>query len=209
MATYESYPLNLPTNVGIKQSSWKLKRAVAVSTSPFTGAQQVQEYDYSLWQATISLPPMKRENAAAWQAFFLKLHGRLGTFLLGDPDAKEPRGVISGSVTVATDAAVGSHEVEISTSLTNTANIFRAGDYIQFGSDSSAKLHMIVEDVDTDASGDATLVVEPIIKVPVTSSTAVTYSNPKGQFRMDASELGWDADHVSRYGMSFSCTEAF
>jgi hypothetical protein len=156
----------------------------------------------------VSLPPMKREVAAQWQAFFLKLHGRAGTFLLGDTDAKAPRGAITGNVALGADIVVGSHEVQLATSANSIVNIFRAGDYIQIDSGGSAKLHMIVEDADSDATGGVTLEVEPPIKVARALGTTVTYNNPQGLFRMDTSEMGWDADHVSRYGMTFSCTEA-
>ena len=53
-----SYPLTLPTTTGIAKSSWGLQRAVGVSTSPFTGSQQLYEHDFALWKATITLPPM-------------------------------------------------------------------------------------------------------------------------------------------------------
>ena len=206
---YETYPLDLPTNVGIVGSNWVLKRAVAVSASPFSGVQQVQEYDLALWQATISLPPMKRANAAYWQAFYLRLHGRLGTFLMGDPDAKQPRGTLSGGGTLVTtsEVAVYAHEIPVVSSRLNET-ILKAGDYVQLGTGLSAKLHMVVSDATTNGSGTATLVVEPQIKQVVPISASVIFSNPRGLFRMDASELGWDSDHVSRFGFSFSCTEA-
>lgn len=208
MSTYHVYPLDLPST-GIVKSDWKLKRAVAVSESPFTGAQQVHQYDYALWQAVITLPPMKRDQAAEWQALFMRLHGRAGTFLLGDPDAKLPRGTITGSASVRGDYSVGAHEIEIQTQVLGGSDVFKIGDYIQINEGGSAKLHMIVSTNGmTDGNGAITVDIEPTLKTTVQAGTAVIYDNPKGLFRMDVSTLGWDADHVSRYGFSFSCTEA-
>lgn len=205
-----SYPLLLPS-YAFTDSNWKLKRAVAVSESPFTGAQQVHEYDLALWQAVLTLPPQLRTGAAQWTAFMLKMHGRAGTFLLGDPDAKLPQGSITGNVSVRGDVTVGQHELELQTSVLSGTAVFKVGDYIQLDEGGSAKLHMIVDvgsNGDTDGNGRLTVDIEPYAKVAMGSGTVVIYENPRGLFRMDNSTLGWDADYVSRYGFSFSCTEA-
>ena len=102
-----TYPLAHPTDVGFTKSKFSIARAVAVAESPFTGAQQVHEYDRATWKATVTLPPMKRDVAAKWLAFFMKLHGRKGTFLLGDPDCKTAQGNITGSVTLGADIGIG------------------------------------------------------------------------------------------------------
>jgi len=208
MATY-SYPLSMPTNVGFTQSQWRLKRAVAVTQSPFSGQQSVYEYSMALWQATLTLPPMKREYASEWQSFFLKLHGRRGTFLLGDPDAKSIRGdgPDSGTVTLSSAAAIGDDSVDISITAADSTVAFKAGDYIQLETGADAKLYMVVNDA-TVTSNAATLDIEPYLIDAVSSGATVDYTEPKGVFRMDANELGWDADQISRYGITFSCTEA-
>lgn len=203
-----TYPLTVPSSPYYQKSTWALQRKTAISVSPFSGAQQVYEYDYALWSATLTLPPMKRSDAANWQAFILKLHGRKGTFLLGDPDARTPRGTISGAVTLGANASVGDFTISISTSQNNLVNAFRAGDYIQLGSGGTSKLYMIVDDVTTDGSGDADINIEPAIKTAATSGATVTYTNPKGLFRMENPQIDWDADEVSKYGIAFDAMEA-
>jgi len=204
-----TYPLTLPSAPGFTDANWKLVRKVAVGESPFTGAQQTHEYDYALWSATLALPPMKRPQAAEWAAFMLKLHGRRGTFTLGDPDAKAPRGSISGSVTLGANISIGDYTITLTTASASTAGLFKAGDYIQIGSGATAKLHMIVDDAGTsDGSGDVDVNIEPAIKVAATAGDSVVYTNPVGVFRMETNELGWDADSVSKYGITFACKEA-
>lgn len=204
-----TYPLSLPASPGFVQSTFTLKRAVAVATSPFTGQSQSYEYPMAIWTATVSLPPMKRATAAEWQAFLLKLHGRRGTFLLGDPDAKAPRGAISLSATPTLNAAAnaGDYTVQIA-GVGNSIVAFRAGDYIQLGSAATARLYMIVADATSNGSGVVTVTIEPSIRATVASGQAVTFLSPACNMRLDANDIGWEADHVSRYGISFSCTEA-
>lgn len=207
MATY-SYPLALPSTPSFVDSSWKLQRAVDINRSPFSGHSSAYEYTMALWTAVLTLPPMKRDQAASWQAFFMKLHGRRGTFLLGDPDAKTIRGAgpSSGNVALSSAAAVGDDSLSVSITAPNGTVAFKEGDYIQLGTGSSSKLHMIVNDVVVNSNA-ATIDIEPYVKLPVDNLSVLDYTEPKGVFHMDSNELGWDADHVSKYGITFSCTE--
>ena len=206
-----TYPINHPTAPNFKTARWQLSRQVAVSESPYSGVQQVYEYDYALWGATLSLPPMRREQAGAWTAFFATLHGRKGTFTLGDPDRIIPLGAATGTITLASGASVGDYSLSLAladSSIANTSEIFKAGDYIQLGTSAADyKLHQVIEDC--DASGGAvTAKIEPAVKVAVSTGQQITYNSPKGVFRMDTDELGWQTNEVSVYGISFSCTEA-
>lgn len=199
----------MPTSPGVMASRFALRRAVALAQSPFTGQQQTYEWPMALWVAEIRLPPMKRETAVEWQSFFMKLHGRRGTFLLGDPDSKNPRGAISLSATPTLNSAVaiGDYDVSI-TGVGASIVAFKAGDYIQIGASATAKLYMITADATSNGSGVVSVSVEPSIKAAASGGAAVTFVSPKGVFRMDTNELGWEADHVSKYGITFSATEA-
>ena len=326
-----------------------------LSKSPFTGSQQTAEFDHRLWTVDLSLPPMKRAEAVEWQAFLLQLHGRRGTFLLGDPDAASARGSASGailtngsavagqfvlglttqisttisanitlttntldgtindsvttldltnatgfpssgtlridsedisytgkssnqitgltrgansttaashsdnalvtlltesgtSITVASAAnftsvgtvEVGSEKISFSgrsgTTLTgltrgasgttvnthssgasitllsgqtNATGFLKKGDWVQVGGGSAAKLHMVMADVDTDANGNCSITVEPQFKAAISSGTSVVVSSAKGLFRLSSDEIYWDANHVSNYGITIACKEAF
>ncbi len=203
-----TYPLTLPTSPAFSKARWTLKRATAISESPFTGQQQVFDYGYALWQAVLTLPPMMRSDAANWEAFMMKLHGRKGTFLLGDPDAKTIQGGATTSATLNGAIAVGAFTISIDTNNANMTNVFKAGDYIQIGSAAAAKLYMIVDNANSNSSGVASVNVEPAIKTAASDGAAVDYTAAQGVFRMDAANLGWDTNEVSRYGITFSCTEA-
>lgn len=79
-----SYPLDMPTNVAPRVVTMSAAYAVSISQSPFTFAQQVQQFDGDMWRASVQLPPMDRADAEQWIAFLLKLKGQRGTFRLGD-----------------------------------------------------------------------------------------------------------------------------
>ena len=203
MATY-TYPLTLPSSK-FTSSSFQLQRKSAVSQSPFTGKQQVHLHsNFALWKASLTLAPMKRADASLWQSFFAKLRGRSGTFYLGDPDATTPQGAGAGTITLASNATAGDTTISI-TGFSNGNNVvvLKAGDYITVG----GTLHMVVADA-TKSGTNVSVDIEPIIKNTTSSSGSVTITGAKGKFRLDDEIVGWDANHVSVYGFTFSCTEA-
>lgn len=203
-----TYPLSMPTSPSnFVTSEWRIVRSVSVTQSPFTFAQQVAEFQGAVWTTTVTLPPMSRADAGSWQAFFMQLHGRKGTFLLGDPDGKSILGTATGTMSVNGVHNIGAFSVTVDGLNVSQTAAFKKGDYVQFGSGTSAKLHMIVEDISTDISGNAILQIEPPLKTALADDDVVTYSNTVAVMRMDSNDLEWSADHVSRYGISFSASE--
>ena len=192
----------MPTSPAFVSSDWGISRNVAISESPFTGSTQVHKYSKDQWTATLTLPPMRRELARQWQAFFMNCVGRANTFLLGDPDGKTVTGgAVPLSVTVSADGAIGDTSVSLTIGSGKKIN---AGSYLQFGSNANAKLHMVVD----DNTGDGAVTIEPPLKADISSSDVVTFISAKGVFRMDTNALNWTADNLGIYGITFSCSEA-
>ena len=81
-----------------------------------------------------------------------------------------------------------------------------SGDYIQIGTGSSATLHMVLQDVDTDGSGNAAVEVWPHVRG--TRSGTVTVSNAVGRFRLMGNVSDVTVNEASIYGISFSAMEA-
>jgi len=204
-----TYPLTMPTTPNFIRSEWGIGKAVAQSQSPFTFSTQVHEFTGAKWYSTVSLPPMNRSQASEWQSFFMQLHGSFGTFLMGDPDAIAlgVQGTISNTIAVSADHAVGAFDVTVDGADTSESQLFKKGDYVQFNSGATSKLHMIIADVASDGSGNATLTIEPPLSATLANNATVTYASPKCVMRMTNNELTWSANHISLYGVSFSCEE--
>tara|TARA_R100001443_G_scaffold84534_4_gene91144 strand:- start:5173 stop:5799 length:627 start_codon:yes stop_codon:yes gene_type:complete len=201
-----SYPLTLPTATGVITQNFSLTRAVAVTTSPFTFQTQVHQHQGEFWRTVISLPPMLRANANIWLSFLLQLRGRRGTFKIGDQDAKTITGVATGTIRVNGASQTG-NQVALDGFANSTNNVFKAGDYIQIGS----YLYMVIEDVNSNGSGEANVKIEPALRSTIETindDTTVVYSNTTTLMRLDTNELGWQTDKVSKYGISFSASEA-
>ena len=191
-----SYPLNTPTTIGIESIELRAMNAVAVSQSPFTYKQQVVAHQGQIWSASVSIPSVRRDLAADWKAMLVALKGSVGTFLLGDPDYVTPRGTVSGTPTLSGTAG----DSTVSVTMTGT---LLAGDYIQLGTGSAARLHQVL----VDQSGNGNLEIWPDLRSTYSGETVI-YSSPKGVFRLGNSTTSWSIDNASFYGISFEAIEA-
>lgn len=189
-----SYPLSLPTNIGMASIELRAKNTVAVSSSPFTYKQTVYAYDGQMWEADVTLPPMNRDDAESWIAFLMSLKGRYGTFLLNDPSATSVRGTAT-SATITGSAGDSSVTVTMSGTL-------KAGDYLQLGSGNDSTLHKVL----ADKSGSGTLEIWPKLRKD-RSSVSADLTSASGLFRLASNETAWSVNDASFYGISFGATE--
>jgi hypothetical protein len=202
-----TYPLALPTQTGIASVSLRANDTVGVNMSPFSARQQVYKYNSQFWEADITLPRMKREDAEYWITFLMKLNGAYGTFLLGDPAASTARGVATGSPVVNGASQTG-YELITDGWTADTTGIMKAGDYIQLGSGETARLYKVLDDVDSDGSGNATLTIWPNLRSSPDDDATITVSNPKGVFRLSTNVTEFNVNEASIYGLSFGALEA-
>ena len=206
----ESYPLTFPTQTGVTSVEITATDVVSISESPFTFSQQVVRHAGARWSATITIPPVKRSDSEYWNAFLLRLRGQFGTFLLGDPNAATPRG--SAATTAGTPVVNGAsqtgNELAIDGLPASATGYLKAGDYIQLGSGSTARLYKVLEDVDTNASGEATLNLWPDLRSSPADDAAVVVSNAKGLFRMATNDATWTINNAGFYSISFAAVEA-
>jgi len=190
-----TYPLATPTSIGIESIELRAVNAVAVSQSPFTYKQQVISHGGQKWEASVNIPSVHRDKAAEWKALLVGLKGQTGTFLLGDPDYVTPQGTVTSCVLTG---SAGSD----SPSVVMTGTL-KAGDYIQLGSGSAAKLHQVL----LDQSGNGTIEIWPSLRNDYVSS-AVIFNSPKGVFRLSNNVTSWSINNASIYGISFEAVEA-
>lgn len=169
-----------------------------MNQSPFTGAQQVFAWPGQWWEVLITLPPMRDAQAGPWQAFLLSLNGREGTFFLGDSVRKAPLGNVTGTLTVDTGAVANSTTLPIS----GATGTFLAGDWMQVGTSSSARLHRVVK-----VNSAASVEVFPRLRSAYAGGTSIVTASPVGLFRLVA-PVPWVYDPAKFCeGLSFSAME--
>jgi len=195
----------LPTNPAPRQIELGMNDANALSVSPFTGSTQVQAWpgaDY--WDADIALPKLLPQDAAVWSAFLAECRGMLNVFYLSDPSYKQPQGNVSG-VPVANGA-----QSPMATTLATkgwtptTFGLLLPGDYLQVGN----RLHRVLEPVNSDVNGDATIVIWPSLRDAVTDGQTIILDNPQGLFRLASNRRSLTSDYTLLTATSFKAVEA-
>lgn len=202
-----TYPVSFPSSIGLANINIRARNVVGISSSPFTGQQQVYKHQGQWWEAEVTLPPMKRADAEQAVAFLLKMNGVYGTFLLGDKANTAPRGVGTGTPLVNGASQTGD-ELITDGWTTSITGILKAGDWIQLGEGSTTRLYKVLDDVNSDASGNATINIFPNLRSSPENNSAITVSNTQGLWRLASNETEYSIDNMSIYGMTFACVEA-
>lgn len=205
-----TYPITLPTVAGISSINLRAVNAVSISQSPFTFKQQVIAHQGQRWEAEVTLPPMKRADAEVWVSFLVSLQGSRGTFTMGDPNAAAARG--SASSTPGTPVVNGASQTGQSLTVdglpASASGYLKAGDYIQLGGGSSATLHKVLEDVTSNASGQATLELWPYIRTAPADGATIVVGSTVGVFRLASNQTDWAINNAAIYGITFAAIEA-
>lgn len=205
-----TYPLAFPTHTGVATVNLVARNTIGTSISPFTYAQQVHKHQGQRFEADIVLPPMKREDAEQWIAFFMKLYGQYGTFLLGDPNAATPRGTASSDAgtPLVNGASQTGGTLSIDGAPASQTGYLKAGDYIQLGTASTARLYKVLDDADSNASGEVDLTIWPDLRSSPSDNDAVVVSNAQGVFRLTTPTADWQVSTSGFYSLAFGAAEA-
>lgn len=85
MPTYLGWDvITMPTDPAAPASiEFSVIDVVAVSKSPFTGQQQVQDWGSTFMEANVSLPPLTATQAEDWITFLRDLKGMANVFQFG------------------------------------------------------------------------------------------------------------------------------
>jgi len=202
-----TYPLSSPTHVKPSNITFRAVNTVGVSQSPFTYQQQAVAHAGQRWEVDVTLPSMARADAEQWVAFLVSLRGRVGTFTLGDPVSATPRGSAGGTPLVNGASQTGG-VLNIDGCTASQTGWLKAGDYIQLGSGGSTTLHKVLQDADSNGSGQVSLDLWPYIRTAPADDLAVVVTNTVGRFRLASNEQNWNINEASIYGLTFGGVEA-
>jgi hypothetical protein len=177
----------------------------AASSSPFTGSQQINDWQNSLVSMAVQLPPMTASGGGDdWAAFLMQAKGMSNAFLLGDASSKTPRGSVAGTPLVNGANQVG-YNLNTKGWTANAQGVLKRGDWIQL----IYRLHKVLDDVNADASGNATLALYPQIRETPADGQAIVTRNTQGLFRLASNSNKFSVNVASIYGFQFNIREAF
>jgi hypothetical protein len=182
-------PLDIPPSLlKATRLTWTAESNHGLAESAFTGTVQAQRGQIERWSFTMEVQRMTRGDAQQAIAFFLRLEGPLNTFRMHDPAACKPLGKGTGSPVASADTPAGSRTLDTSGWLPNVLGQLKAGDWVQIGD----QLSRVRLDVDSSATGTASLDLWPKLMLPVESGTPILLRPAKGIFRFTSDLPSWD-----------------
>ncbi len=184
----------------------RLVRVVSASRSEFTLSQQAYRFPGSQWKCDLTFPPLNLEKAGMVKAFLLALDGSYGTFLYGDPLALAMGRIGAGGGSPVADGAGQTGEtLNIRGCAENVAGWGKRGDYFQIGTGSLARLYKLIQDVETNSDGKATLNFKPALRYASSDGADVIFDRPMGVMRVSGNVAEWSEDttKMTRIGFSF------
>jgi hypothetical protein len=196
-------PLDFPKNVRITNVSITPEDAVGIRESPSSYHQEVQVFGGQRLKMQVDFKEEDPEQGSRLEAFFLKLRGSAGTFRFFDPYHTEPMGQAMGLPTVSV-AVKGEQTITTTGWLANVNYQLRQGDYIQITDD----LHRVLDDVHSDASGNATLTLWPDLRASHSASAAIIIRNPVGLWRLSRAPTYTRSASNQKHAISMECVEA-
>jgi hypothetical protein len=185
-----TYPLSMPAQ-GVKGIVIRKAEAGGITSSPYSGSQEVYAYPGQWWEADVTLKPASLSAAGAIEGFIGLLRGTYGTFLMGDPMRPTPLGMAAsspGTPVVNGAQSAGANTLNIKGAGASKTKYLAAGDYIQLGSGLNTHLHQVLQDANTDGSGNATLTLWPNLRAAVADNDTVVVTACMGLFRMAQSK---------------------
>lgn len=202
----------LPTSPAPKSIELGMTDIVAMARSPFTSQTQVQTWPGGdFWDATVNLPKLNAAAAAVWESFLAELRGGANVFLLADPRYTGPKGLIRGTPVVSGVNNAMATQLNTRGWTPDSFRLLLPGDYLQLGSVASeipCRLFKVLDVVDSDSNGNATITIWPSLREATTDGQAINFNNPQGTFRLAANRRSTTTDESKLTGLSFKAIEA-
>lgn len=180
------YPLDVPLQF-VQEVNVDLATTSTYAKSDFTYRGVVQEYEGSAWKLSLSYRLLNRTRAQPVLAFKDALKGPVGTFVMKFPGYDQPLGAAknaASSPTVNGSGQAGSEELTIGSATPSIDDWLVEGDIIQVGPSSRPHWHRVLNNVDTDGSGNATIDVAPAIREGTLDGDQISYTSPLCLFRL-------------------------
>ncbi len=182
-----TFPLVSPTSYGVGSLTWTAVSNDAYGRAPWSLDLIKQIFDGRMWAGTLTIVSKNDAEGralSAWLTALRRAGTNAGTFLMGDPAASEPLG--SAKDTPGTPVVSGADQTGESLNVSglpnNATGYLLAGDYIQLGTGVSSRLKKVLDDVDSDGSGLATMVLWPPVRTAPSNGSAIVVSDPEGLF---------------------------
>lgn len=186
--------LNWPLDIRPAQQAFYIKPVSTRFENPFTGQVQVLERDAARWMSRIELRRPEKD-ARRLDALIAALRGSVGHVFVPHFARLKASGSLAGDPQLVSGTGT---TLTINGFTPDATGVLIAGDYIQT---SPGRVHMVLQDVDADATGAALVAVAPRLREAVIAGPLVT-ENCRVRMRLASDESNENLTDI-RFRTSF------
>lgn len=186
--------ITLP-NIPALTAEFRVVYVIAESESPFSLSQQTYDWGGARWEGEIVIEAASWEENCLMKAFIMQCKGKTNSFLFGDPEylVRGPRGAVAGTLLVKGASQAGASLI-VDGFANSTTGVVKAGDYLQLGTGTSARLYGILADANSDGTGTATISLDRPLRSTPSDNAAVVITGAKGAMKLADNNIGWSAN---------------
>lgn len=193
---------DFPTGLVADAEEWRVTYNTQSFESDLNGAIQTAELPGARWSVQMTFSNRQGISARALQGFLASLRGRSGRFYVTPADW-EQLGNPAGSGVVAT-ATTGS-SIDTSGWDPNITGLFYIGDYFEV----NGELKKMDADINSDASGLATLTFSPPLRKQVTAGMVIRVTRPRAVMMLASDDQArWSTSAPVIYSLTINGQEA-
>lgn len=184
-ATPSTLVLPLASNIIPASSDWRLITSTVMQVSPLTGKTQTINRGGERWAVTLTYRNLQRGPAAVLMATLASLRGQLGRLTLPD-HAYQRSGALAVDLAVNGAGQTGS-TLACDGGTPSITDAVRVGDLFSL----EDRLYMIVEDANTNVSGNITLTFTPPLSDSPADNATLSMVSPAGRFMLANNAVSW------------------
>ncbi len=171
-----------PDNVFPAAAQWLAQPNSQTFTSPLDKTTQTISMPGFRWKCNLQFKNMTRAEFGALSGLMIRLRGMYGRLWVPHPSNATPRGSGAGNPVVS-----GANQTGASLATSGWAAsqaVLLAGDFFNV----NGELKAVVQDVQSDGGGNATIVFEPPLRAPPPNGSALALNYPSCLMRLAADD---------------------
>ena len=193
-----------PTSPGFQTLQFQSNNPALVNMS-LSGRRQVRQIGSQYFSFTVSMPPMKYDDAMSIYAFLVKQKGSFENFTIQYPTDNRGAGKSETDILVNGAHTASDSTIALDGFAASTTGVLKAGDFIKFAN--HTKIYMVQSDVDSNSSGEVTVSIEPSIVSSLSDNEAVTVNKPSFTVFLTTEDILFRTDPSGTYGIQFDVRE--
>jgi len=170
-----------------------------------SGKRSVKQFAAQYFSFNVQLPPMNQSDFQEFYAFLVKQKGSFESFTFQYPLSNLGADKNNASVAVNGVHTVGDSTIAMDGFTVSTDDVFKAGDLIKFNGHD--KVYMVTGDANSNASGQATISIEPPLQSALANDEDVDTNQPSFTVALMQDDVLYSTDASGFFSLGFDVRE--